>query len=75
MKNQDESQEISNTSSKTAVERLIYALALLLVLVGLINVTPAIPGWDELWKNITGSEFFRVRRFPTEWLIQLSFSG
>ena len=73
MKNQDESQEISNTSSKTAVERLIYALALLLVLVGLINVTPAIPGWDELWKNITGSEFFRVRRFPTEWLYPIVF--
>ena len=60
MTKQDQSQETLNTSSKTAVERLVYTLALLLVLVGLINVTPAIPGWDDLWKNITGSEFFRI---------------
>ena len=55
------------------VERLIYILALLLVLLGLINVTPAIPGWDNLWKDLTGNEFFRIRRFPTEWLFPITF--
>ena len=73
MTTQDKSQENPNTAKKTAFERLIYSLALLLVLVGLINVTPSIPGWDELWKNITGSDFFRVRRFPTEWLYPIVF--
>jgi len=55
------------------VERLVYILALLLVLLGLINVTPAIPGWDNLWKDLTGNEFFRIRRFPTEWLFPITF--
>ncbi|MFL2784871.1 MAG: TRAP transporter permease [Paracoccaceae bacterium] len=73
MTTQDKSQENPNTAKKTAFERLIYFLALLLVLVGLINVTPSIPGWDELWKNITGFDFFRVRRFPTEWLYPIVF--
>ena len=73
MTTQDQSQENPNTAQKTAFERLVYSLALLLVLVGLINVTPSIPGWDELWKNITGSDFFRVRRFPTEWLYPIVF--
>ena len=55
------------------VERLVYILALLLVLLGLVNVTPAIPGWDNLWKDLTGNEFFRIRRFPTEWLFPITF--
>ena len=55
------------------VERLVYILALFLVLLGLVNVTPAIPGWDALWKDLTGNEFFRIRRFPTEWLFPITF--
>ena len=55
------------------VEQLVYILALLLVLLGLVNVTPAIPGWDNLWKDLTGNEFFRIRRFPTEWLFPITF--
>jgi len=55
------------------VERLVYILALLLVLLGLVNVTPAIPGWDNLWKDLTGNDFFRIRRFPTEWLFPITF--
>lgn len=55
------------------VDRLVYILALFLVLLGLVNVTPAIPGWDALWKNLTGNEFFRIRRFPTEWLFPITF--
>ena len=55
------------------MERLIYWLGLALVLVGLVNVTPAIPGWDELWRTLTGVEFFKIRRFPTEWLYPIIF--
>jgi len=53
--------------------RLVYLLALLLVLVGMVNVTPAIPGWDNLWKDLTGYDFFKVRRFPTEWFFPIAF--
>lgn len=55
------------------VDRFVYILALLLVLLGLVNVTPAIPGWDDLWKTLTGNEFFKVRRFATEWLFPITF--
>ena len=54
-------------------QSITYILALILVIVGLLNVTPAIPGWDSMWKDITGNDFFRVRRFPTEWLFPLTF--
>ena len=64
-------------SDKKATEgfadQLVYVLAFVLVLVGLINVTPSIPGWDDLWKDLTGNEFFRVRRFSTEWLFPITF--
>ena len=70
MTDQDQPQEAPGAP----VERLVYWLGLLLVLLGLLNVTPAIPGWDELWRSVTGIGFFKVRRFPTEWLYPLVFA-
>ena len=58
---------------KTFVDELVYWLGLLLVVVGLMNVTPAIPGWDDLWRSITGVDNFKIRRFPTEWLYPIMF--
>ena len=57
----------------TSVDRWVYWLGLFLVLVGLLNVTPSIPGWDDLWRSVTGYDFFKVRRFPTEWLYPIIF--
>ena len=50
-----------------------YWLAFTFVFVGLLNVTPAIPGWDQLFKTITGYADFKIRRYPTEWLYPLLF--
>ena len=58
---------------KPGVDRLVFVLALALVFIGLLNVTPAIPGWDQLWKTITGAGAFKIRRFPTEWLYPIVF--
>ena len=69
----DQGREQPQTDAKSATDRLIYWLGLALVLVGLLNVTPAIPGWDELWRSLTGIKFFAVRRFPTEWLYPIIF--
>ncbi len=63
----------SQKTPEASVERLVYWLGFLLVLLGLLNVTPAIPGWDGLWKSVTGLDFFKIRRFPTEWLYPLVF--
>ena len=73
MSDQNSTNSIIAFQKPVFVDRLIYILALLLVLLGLINVTPAIPGWDNLWKDLTGNEFFRIRRFPTEWLFPITF--
>ena len=66
-------QSNSSQESKTIVDDLVYWLGLLLVVVGLMNVTPAIPGWDDMWRSITGIENFKIRRFPTEWLYPIMF--
>ena len=67
-------QNIPQEQSNSAVERLIYWLGLLLVLIGMLNVTPTIPGWDEIWKSLTGLDSFKIRRFPTEWLYPIVFT-
>ena len=66
---------LSRKSDPDAASRRtpLYWLALLFVLVGLTNVTPSIPGWDELWKATTGWTQFKIRRFPTEWLYPIVF--
>ena len=43
------------------------------MIVGLLNVTPAIPGWDGLWQTMTGLDQFKIRRFPTEYLYPILF--
>ena len=54
--------------------RLVYFLALTFVALGIINSTPLIPGWDEMWRGITGIEKLKIRTFPTEWFYPLIFS-
>ncbi|MDB9707299.1 TRAP transporter fused permease subunit [Planktotalea frisia] len=73
MSDQISTPAVQPVEKSTLVERMVYILALFLVFVGLVNVTPAIPGWDDLWKDMTGNEFFLIRRFPTEWLFPITF--
>jgi hypothetical protein len=63
----------SPTANKSGVDDIVYWMGLLLVVVGLLNVTPTIPGWDDLWRSITGTSTFKIRRFPTEWLYPIMF--
>ena len=67
--------QISETSdqNRKAGGPVVYWLSVALVIVGLMNVTPAIPGWDDLWRSVTGVPYFKVRRFPTEWLYPILF--
>ena len=60
--------------ASVAQSPVVYWLAVVLVILGLLNVTPAIPGWDGLWKTITGYSDFKIRRFPTEWLYPIVFA-
>ncbi|HAD27096.1 MAG TPA: C4-dicarboxylate ABC transporter [Rhodobacteraceae bacterium] len=52
---------------------LVYILALIFVVMGIVNSTPVIPGWDQMWQNITGIEKLKTRAFATEWFYPLIF--
>ncbi|KMW57914.1 TRAP-type uncharacterized transport system, fused permease component [Candidatus Rhodobacter oscarellae] len=76
---------MSNTSSEPAAStpeadtkatnRLLYWLAVLLVVVGLMNATPGIPGYDALVKQVTGWDWILLRKFPREWFFPFVFAG
>ena len=51
----------------------VYILALLFVIIGLVNSTPLIPGWDQLWRGLTGVETLKSRSFSTEWFYPVAF--
>ncbi|WP_407493698.1 TRAP transporter permease [Pseudooceanicola sp. MF1-13] len=48
-------------------QRIAVWLALILVVVGMVNTLPEIPGLQDLARDLTGRQFFRVSNFPTEY--------
>ena len=48
-------------------QRIAMILAVLLVLVGMVNTMPEIPGLQDLARDLTGRPFFRVSGFPPEY--------
>ncbi|MEM7440636.1 MAG: TRAP transporter fused permease subunit [Pseudomonadota bacterium] len=67
-------QEASDTQSKDFVTRLVYWLATGLVIVGMINAMPGIPGLDQLVKDLSGNDNFVIRKFPFEYYYPLAFA-
>lgn len=55
------------TEPRGLVLELIYVLSVSMVLIGLINSTPGIPGYDALVADLTGDGVLRLRKFPFEW--------
>ncbi|OAN87069.1 TRAP transporter large permease subunit [Sulfitobacter geojensis] len=53
--------------------RWLYALALIFVFAGIVNSIPAIPGWTEMWRDLSGDSTLRVRAFATEWFYPVVF--
>ncbi|KNG95116.1 TRAP transporter permease [Pseudaestuariivita atlantica] len=45
----------------------LYWSSLLLVVLGLMNATPGIPGYDDLVARVTGWDWAILRKFPREW--------
>ncbi|MCC1494326.1 TRAP transporter fused permease subunit [Cognatishimia sp. F0-27] len=54
--------------------RLLYGLSLAMVVIGLINATPGIPGYDALIGRLSGQDSFQLRKFPSEWFYPLFFA-
>ncbi|MEL6888414.1 MAG: hypothetical protein AAFO86_06870, partial [Pseudomonadota bacterium] len=45
----------------------LYVLSLGMVLVGLLNATPGIPGYDDLAAALWGQDGVKFRKFASEW--------
>jgi TRAP transporter 4TM/12TM fusion protein len=61
-------------ASTSLVDRIVYAMALVMVVVGIVNSMPAIPGWDDMIRTLFGNDKLHVRRFPPEWYYPIVFS-
>ena len=63
-----------STSTTDISARILYALCVGMVVIGLINSTPGIPGYDDLASGLMGIEGATFRKFPFEWFYPAFFS-
>ena len=54
-------------------KKLSLRLALILVIVGMINTMPEIPGLQDFARNVTGQPFFRISNFSPEYFFPPMF--
>ena len=54
--------------------RLLYILSVAMVIVGLFNSTPGIPGYDTWIAGLTGQDGAKLRKFPFEWFYPAFFA-
>ena len=57
-----------------AGEKLVYWLALALVVVGMLNAMPGIPGVDSLFSGFLGFKEFSIRKYPYEFFYPIAFA-
>lgn len=55
-------------------QRIVYWLALLLVIVGLLNAMPGIPGIDDAFAGLFGFKNFTIRKYPYEYFYPIAFA-
>ncbi len=55
-------------------QKLVYWLALLLVIVGLLNAMPGIPGVDNAFAGFLGFKNFVIRKYPYEYFYPIAFA-
>ena len=55
-------------------KRVVYFLSIALVLIGLLNAMPGIPGLDDWVRDVTGYRDFIIRKFPFEYYYPFFFA-
>ena len=55
-------------------QKLVYWLALTLVIVGLLNSMPGIPGIDDAFAGFLGFKNFVIRKYPYEYFYPIAFA-
>ena len=66
--------EIPLAHRKGLSQRIVYFLAITLVLIGLLNAMPGIPGIDDLARDIAGDPRFVIRKFRFEYYYPFFFA-
>jgi len=70
------STEASAPSQQTDLgQKFVYWLALTLVIVGLLNAMPGIPGVDTAFSGLFGFANFSIRKYPYEYFYPIAFSA
>ena len=54
---------------------VLYGLSVAIVIVGLANAIPGIPGLDSGIRSLTGLDWLSIRKFPTEWFYPIMFGA
>ncbi len=54
--------------------KVLYWLSVAMVLIGLFNSTPGIPGYDNLVASVIGIKGAQLRKFPFEWFYPVFFA-
>ncbi|NRB32691.1 MAG: C4-dicarboxylate ABC transporter, partial [Rhizobiaceae bacterium] len=63
-----------NSKDRDLGERIVYWLAISLIIVGLANSMPGIPGLDAAFEGFLGYPNFVIRKFPYEYFYPLAFA-
>lgn len=69
----DPSDEPTAVFEKDFAIRISLVLGFILVVMGMTNSMPSIPGLQELMVSITGNESIKIRRFSYEYFFPLAF--
>ena len=59
---------------KSLANKIVFGLSIFLVVLGLINAMPGIPGLDQLASDLAGNENFIIRKFPFEYYYPFAFA-
>lgn len=54
--------------------KVLYWLSVAMVVIGLFNSTPGIPGYDTLVASVLGVDGAQLRKFPFEWFYPAFFA-
>ena len=66
--------EIPRAVDRGFARRIVYFLSASLVLIGLVNAMPGIPGLDDWVREVTGDPRFIIRKFPFEYYYPFFFA-
>jgi len=59
---------------KDIASHFLVSVSLTIVILGLANTMPGIPGLDNGIRELVGLDWFSIRKFPIEWLYPIAFS-